>query len=244
MPQCALVTGASRGLGLEFCVQLAAAGWRVIAATRSGKLPDALCNTPDVEPVVLDVTSPESITALGLSFENRGLELDLLVNNAGVALDRDANLGAVDYEAWMATLQTNVLGSHRVTAMALPSLARTSGGAFKIANVSSRLGSISQALGPTAFDLASTDVSYRSSKAALNMATACIAIELRKTHPQAAVCALDPAWVNTDMGSKGGKVKPPLEPPEVVAGMLRAINALKPEQSGSFISFEGKVVPW
>eukprot|EP00746_Dinoflagellata_sp_MGD_P077520 gnl/MRDRNA2_/MRDRNA2_31094_c0_seq1.p1 gnl/MRDRNA2_/MRDRNA2_31094_c0~~gnl/MRDRNA2_/MRDRNA2_31094_c0_seq1.p1 ORF type:complete len:245 (+),score=57.51 gnl/MRDRNA2_/MRDRNA2_31094_c0_seq1:82-816(+) len=244
MPQRALVTGASRGLGAEFCVQLAKAGWHVIAGTRSGELPDSLCSTANVEAVQLDVTSPESIAAAGTSFEERGLVLNLLVNNAGVALDREANLGTVDYEAWMATLQTNVMGSHRVTAMALPSLARAPDGDFKIASVSSRLGSIATALGPTPFDLASTDVSYRTSKAALNMATACIAIELRKTHPKAAVCTLDPGWVNTDMGSKGGKVKPPLEPPEVVAGMLQAITGLVPEQSGAFISFDGKIMPW
>merc|ERR1719161_2939266 len=179
---------------------------------------------------MLDVTCPESVAALGASFEKQGKVLNLLINNAGVALDREANLCAVNYEAWLTTLQTNVLGSHRVTATVLPSLARTSGGAFKIANVSSRLGSITAALGPTPFDLASTDVSYRSSKAALNMAAACIAIELRKIHPQAAVCTLDPGWVNTDMGSKGGKVKPPMEPPEVVKGMLKVIDELQPEQ--------------
>ena len=76
------------------------------------------------------------------------------------------------------------------------------------------------------------------------MALACIAVELRTTHPQATVCALDPGWVNTDMGSKGGVVKPPLEPPEVVAGMLATIESLTPEQSGAFLSWKGESVPW
>ena len=82
------------------------------------------------------------------------------------------------------------------------------------------------------------------SKAALNMATACIAVELRRTHPEAACCVLDPGWVNTDMGSKGGVVKPPLEPPEVVAGMIATIEALTKDRSGAFLSWQGEAVPW
>lgn len=237
-----LITGASRGLGAECCRQYAQSGWAVIAASRGGRLPPG-CeeHAASIEAATLDITSPDDVSALAATLE--GHAIDVLVNNAGVALDRDANLGEVDYDAWRRTLDTNVLGAHRVVAALLPALAR-SGPGFKIVSVSSRLGSVGNTLAPLAYDLRSTDVSYRTSKAALNMATACIAVELRRTHPEAACCVLDPGWVNTDMGSKGGVVKPPLEPPEVVAGMIATIEALTKDRSGAFLSWQGEAVPW
>ena len=237
-----LITGASRGLGLEFVQQYAAAGWHVLAASRNGQMPEGLADGSTVETFTLDVTAPDSIAALAAQLEERQLALHVLINNAGVALDRTANLADVNYDLWSETFQTNVLGVHRVTAALLPALARS--GAFKVVCVSSRLGSITNALAPMAFDLASTDVSYRSSKAALNMASACIAIELRKSYPAAACCVFDPGWVNTDMGSKGGTVQPPLEPPEVVAGMIGVIESLASERTGAFVNWKGEEVPW
>ena len=227
MRRTVLITGASRGLGAEFCKQYACSGsWDVIAASRCGDLPLGCEGFGDcVRPAKLDITSAEDIAAL-VATTLEGRAIDVLVNNAGVALDRKATIGAVNYEDWKQTLETNVLGTHKLTAALLPALAR-SGPAFKVINVSSRLGSIGKTLAPLAYDLQSTDVSYRTSKAALNMATACIAVELRTAHPQACCAVLDPGWVNTDMGSKGGIVKPPLEPPEVVAGMLETIEKLE-----------------
>ena len=235
-----LITGASRGLGAEFCRRYASREWRVIACSRGGELPPG-CGHGNVEAVKLNVTSPADVAGLAAGLEGR--TIDVLINNAGVALDRKANLASVSYDDWKTTLDTNVFGTHRVTAALLPALAR-SGPAFKIVALSSRLGSVGNTLAPLAYDLQSTDVSYRSSKAALNMAIACISVELRSSHPDACCAVLDPGWVNTDMGSKGGIVTPPLEPPTVVEGMMKTIDALSKEQSGAFLSWQGEVVPW
>lgn len=238
-----LITGASRGLGAEFVKQYVGAGWHVIAACRSGQLPAEYSGSSSVvEALKLDVTSSNDISAAAAALSDRSI--DLLINNAGVALDRKANLAEVNYDAWTESLNTNVLGTHRVTAALLPALAR-SGPSFKIVCVTSRLGSIANTLAPLAYDLQSTDVSYRSSKAALNMSAACIAVELRKLHPEALICVLDPGWVNTDMGSKGGIVKPPLEPPEVIAGMMGVIETLTvSEHNGAFLNWKGEPTPW
>lgn len=240
-----LVTGASRGLGAELCLQYARAGWSVIAASRSGELAPTLTQESglDVSAAKLDIVSPSDAAALAADLDARGVAISLLVNNAGVALDRSANLADVDYALWEESLKINVLGAHRVTAALLPALAR-SGPDFKIACLSSRLGSIGNTLAPLAYDLASTDVSYRTSKAAVNMAVACIAVELRTKHPQAAVVALCPGWVKTDMGSKGGKVKPPLEPPAVCEGLRKVIADVSAEATGSFINWQSEAVPW
>ena len=241
-----LITGASRGLGAEFAAQYARSGWTVLAASRSGTLPAMLrlSDIGDVLPVKLDVLEPSQISDLAADLERRGLHVNLLINNAGIAPDRDATLSNVDYDAWELTLKTNVLGAHRVTAALMPALAR-SGPAFKVAFISSSLSSISDLLGEALpEDLTSTEVSYRSSKAALNMACACIAVELRSTHPRASVSVLNPGWVDTDMGSRHGTVTPPLKPPTVVAGMRRVISGLDARQSGAFLSWEGEREAW
>ena len=88
-------------------------------------------------------------------------------------------------------------------------------------------------------------VSYRTSKAALNMVVACVAVEWRKTHEDACVVALHPGWVDTDMGSRGGTVKPPLEAPEVVAGIIAVVDDLSAADTGKFLDWKsGAVVPW
>ena len=93
-----LITGASRGLGAECCRQYAQSGWAVIAASRGGRLPPG-CeeHAASIEAATLDITSPDDVSALAATLE--GHAIDVLVNNAGVALDRDANLGEVDYDA-------------------------------------------------------------------------------------------------------------------------------------------------
>ena len=85
-----LVTGASRGLGAEFCIQFAKSGWTVLASTRDGSLPDSLVGIGGVTPVKIDLLSVTSITALAEDLDRQGRHIDLLINNAGIALDRNA----------------------------------------------------------------------------------------------------------------------------------------------------------
>ena len=167
--------------------------------------------------------------------------LDIVFNNAGVALGRDCSLGTVDYDAWRTSFDTNVMGAVRVVETVLPHLADDA----TIVNVSSGLGSIGRVMNG-GFNTLTQDVIYRSTKAALNMTTACCAAELRARAPDKAikVVSIDPGWVNTDMGSRGGTVKPPLEPEQVVRGMIDVVANLKPEDSGKFLSWEGEEMPW
>ena len=129
----------------------------------------------------------------------------------------------------------------RVVETVLPHLADDA----TIVNVSSGLGSIGRVMNG-GFNTLTQDVIYRSTKAALNMTTACCAAELRARAPDRGmkVVSIDPGWVNTDMGSRGGTVKPPLEPEQVVRGMIDVVANLKPEDSGKFLSWQGEEMPW
>ena len=134
----ALVTGASRGLGLELCRQLLARGCSVIAAcrdTRAGKsagldaLQGGLKGGATLKVVVLDVAQRESVLALARWLEAEAVALDFLFNNAGVALARDAQLEDPPLDAAMTTFLTNVVGPHSCLSAFLPALARAAGGA-------------------------------------------------------------------------------------------------------------------
>lgn len=260
---CVLITGASRGIGLELVKQYLlrvgrgnyGRGGHVIACARDpDKSMDLLrCFTVDYvsyELVPLDVTDPgsfgdlhEHLQDLDRIKEMDGVaqKIDIVFNNAGVALGRDCSLGTVDYDAWRTSFDTNVMGAVRVVETVLPHLADDA----TIVNVSSGLGSIGRVMNG-GFNTLTQDVIYRSTKAALNMTTACCAAELRARAPDKAikVVSIDPGWVNTDMGSRGGTVKPPLEPEQVVRGMIDVVANLKPEDSGKFLSWEGEEMPW
>lgn len=138
----ALVTGASRGLGLEWCKQLTEKGWTVLAACRAGAEAPQLASLA-VTPVTLDVADGKSVA--GLSTVLDGVALDLLVNNAGVRHEEcgpNVKVEDIDFDSYSSVLATNMLGPCRVLAAALPALARADQGAFKVVNVSSKLGSI------------------------------------------------------------------------------------------------------
>ena len=258
---CVLITGASRGIGLELVKQYLlrvgrgnyGRGGHVIACARDpDKSMDLLrCFQVDYvsyELVPLDVTDPgsfgdlhEHLQDLDKIKELDGVaqKIDIVFNNAGVALGRDCSLGTVDYDAWRTSFDTNVMGAVRVVETVLPHLADDA----TIVNVSSGLGSIARVMGG-GFNTLTQDIIYRTSKAALNMATACAAAELRRAKPGVAIVAMDPGWVNTDMGSRGGTVKPPLEARESVEGMMAVARGLSAEDSGKFLSWKGEEMPW
>jgi NAD(P)-dependent dehydrogenase (short-subunit alcohol dehydrogenase family) len=155
----------------------------------------------------LDVCDAASVQALGTALDHGGVSIDILYNNAGVALGRSSAIASgpsFAYDDWELCLKTNVLGPTRVLEAVLPSLARGGGGGggggggeedgggegggggdrpFTVVNISSSLGRISRVNLGSAFSTSSMDMVYRSSKAALNMATVCAAAELRTLHP-------------------------------------------------------------
>lgn len=220
-----LITGANRGLGLEFARQYAADGWKVIGTARSPEKAEELGSLP-VEVAQLDVADQASVDALAKSL--RGRPIDLLINNAGI-FPRVNTIDAIDFDDYSRTLAVNTLGPVRVTRALLPNLRL--GDKKTIVNITSRLGSI-------ALNDAGVYYGYRESKAALNMFTKTLALELG---PEGFTClTIHPGWVQTDMGGENAN----LTPTESISGMRAVIQKLGPADTGTYWSYSGEPVPW
>lgn len=228
----ALVTGANRGLGLEFATQLLAGGWQVMACCRDPQRAEALrklaADHPDrVEVLALDVANAEAIATLPQRLVQRE-HLDLLVNNAGVLVSGE-RFGNVRGEDLARSFAVNASAPLLLTQALAPLLVQAH--AARVLCVSSQLGSIAQA---SAF----RTVSYAMSKAALDMAVRRLAAELG---PRGiTVAAMHPGWVRTDMGGADA----PLDAPTAVRGMLDLLARLGPEQGGRFHAYDGSALPW
>ncbi|MBU2678092.1 MAG: SDR family oxidoreductase [Gammaproteobacteria bacterium] len=220
-----LITGANRGLGLEFARQYAADGWKVIGTARNPERADEL-EALRVEIAQLDVASQASVDALAESLEGR--PIDLLINNAGI-FPRVNKIEEVNFDDYSRTIAVNTLGPVRVTRALLPHLQR--GEKKTVVNITSRLGSI-------ALNNSGAYYGYRESKAALNMFTKTLAIEL---DPEGFTClTIHPGWVKTDMGGENAN----LTPEESVSGMRAVIEKLGPSDTGTYWSYDGQEVPW
>ncbi|HSV29674.1 MAG TPA: SDR family oxidoreductase [Candidatus Omnitrophota bacterium] len=218
-----LITGANRGLGLEFARQYAADGWRVIATVRD-PLKGRAASDAGAEVYVADVADPNSIARLAASLKD--VELDALLNNAGVYGDHQ-DFGSVDPEGFMRVMRANALGPLKMAEAFADRLA----GRKVIASVSSKMGSIAE-------NTSGGNYAYRASKAALDMITASLAIDLKPKG--VTVVALSPGWVRTDMGGDSA----PLDPPTAVAGMRKVLDGLSPADSGKFFHYDGSLVAW
>ncbi len=228
-----LVTGASRGLGLEFTRQLIARGDRVIAACRDPARADALHvlarSQPDrLQLLAVDMTEADSLNALAEQAAQAFEGLDLLLNNAGQMVSGE-RFGTVAADALTSCLKVNAVGPFLLTQALAPLLAK--GHLPIVANISSQLGSVART------DSFYTP-SYAISKAALNMATVLLAHGLADSG--ACVVAIHPGWVKTDMGGTGA----PLSPAASVAGVLGVIAKLAPIDSGTFVDYQGHPLPW
>jgi NAD(P)-dependent dehydrogenase (short-subunit alcohol dehydrogenase family) len=227
-----LVTGANRGLGLEFARQYAADGWKVYAACRRPDEASALGQLAagsggHVEAIALDVTDTASVRAAAA--ELAGIPIDLLVNNAGVGSPKGQKLGSLDYAAWQRVLDTNTLGPMRVVEAFLGHVEK--GGQKKIVTITSGMGSIGD-------NGSGGSYAYRSSKAAVNMVVKSLSIDLAERGITCIV--LNPGWVRTDMGGPGGR----LSPEQSIAGMRKVIAGLTPADSGKFFNHDGGQYPW
>jgi NAD(P)-dependent dehydrogenase (short-subunit alcohol dehydrogenase family) len=196
----ALVTGATRGLGLVTVRRLAELGWTVLLGARDvarGAAAAKELDGLDVRPVPIDVTSEESVAgAVALVDEQFG-RLDVLVNNAGIA---GARVGAVDAgpDELRAVYETNVFGPVRVTRAFLPLLRRSA--APRVVMVSSGMGSMGRTSDPERVESSFTSLPYPSSKAALNMITTQYAREL----PEFRINAADPGYTATEFNDHSG----------------------------------------
>jgi NAD(P)-dependent dehydrogenase (short-subunit alcohol dehydrogenase family) len=220
-----LVTGANRGLGLEFARQYIKAGWRVIGTARDPEEAVEL-DALGVRVMQLDVASQQSVDELAAALG--GEPIDLLINNAGI-FPRVGKIAEIDFDDYNRTLAVNTVGPVRVTRALLPNL--RSGKLKMIAGLSSNLGSIAE-------NERGNFYGYRESKAALNMFTKTLAAELG---PEGFTCVvLTPGWVQTDMGGPNAT----LTPEESIAGMKAVLDRLTPADNGTFWSYNGNPMPW
>lgn len=214
-----LITGANRGIGLEFARQYAADGWDVIATARQSS--DEL-DSLNVRVERLELQQLDAVVALGRRIDR----LDLLIANAGTWLPEQAE-SADDGRAWADMLVTNTIAPYLLATAVLPQVTAAKG---KLVALTSGMGSIAESSGGY--------VPYRSSKAALNMAWHSLAIEAKRSGVIAAV--FDPGWVKTRMGGPSA----PTAPEQSVADMRGLIERLGPEHSGAFLKRDGSRHDW
>ena len=220
-----MITGASRGLGLEFARQFYSEECRVIATCRNPKKANELNAIGDIDVHSLDVTDDKSVA--NLADKLRGENIDILINNAGVIGQRDG-FGRLDYDIWAETMDTNVFGPMRVAEAFRDNVMNSK--KKQMIFITSRMGSITEAV-PNAYV-------YRSSKAALNMAVKCLSVELEQ---QGLIAVLfHPGHVQTDMGGQAA----PVTPQKSIEGMKNQIVALTRDDNGRFLSYDGRQIPW
>lgn len=213
-----LITGANRGIGLEFARQYSADGWSVIATARQ--------TSPELDSLgvrveSLDMRELDSVEGFGERIE----ELDLLIANAGTYGPRSVTT-AEGGRGWSETFAVNTIAPFLLAQAVLAQIERANG---KLVAISTKMGSIAD-------NTSGGFIAYRSSKSALNMAWKSLAID----NPGVVCALLHPGWVQTRMGGPSA----PLGVEDSVAGMRRVIAGLGPGQSGGFFSYDGGAIPW
>ena len=217
-----LVTGANRGIGLEYCQQLQQRGADVIAVCRSS-VEDLDALGVRVETGV-DITSDESVAQLAQTLQ--GITLDVLINNAGIA--ERVSLDNLDFESIRKQFEVNAIGPLRLTHALLPLI--PAGG--KVALMTSRMGSIED-------NTSGGSYGYRMSKVALSMAGKSLAHDLKPQ--EIAVAILHPGLVSTRMT---GFTQNGITPETAVKGLLARIDELTLANTGTFWHSNGEVLPW
>jgi NAD(P)-dependent dehydrogenase (short-subunit alcohol dehydrogenase family) len=225
-----LVTGANRGLGLEFVKQYASEGYRVFAAARAPEqareLKALAARERSVSVHPLDVADAASVAALAQ--ELRDEAIDILLNNAGVMGPKRQSFGQIDYDGMLDTLRINTLGPLRMAEAFVEHVARSQRKIMLA--ITSGMASIDDSSGGS--------YAYRASKAALNMTYRNLALDLKARGIIAFV--INPGWVQTDMGGAHA----PTTPEASIAAMRKVFDAMTLEQSGSFMNYRGGTLTW
>ncbi len=235
----ALITGANKGIGKETARQLGALGMTVLIAARDAQrgeeaAAELKANGTDAEALTLDVTDEASISAAVAKIESDYGRLDVLINNAGIALDRGLS-GTLELADLRRTYETNVFGVFSVIKAFVPLLKNSDAG--RIVNMSSGLGSLTQNSDPNWEQAGVKPPAYNSSKAALNMLTVIFAAELKDTPIK--VNAADPGYTATDLNQHSGPRT--VEQAAVVAVRLATLPADGP--TGGYFDENGPL-PW
>lgn len=226
-----LITGANRGIGLEFVRQYADAGATIHACARKPAEAAALADIAAksggrVQVHALDVADFAAIDSLARDL--RDVPIDLLINNAGVYGPPSQTAADFDADGWLATFRVNTLAPMRMVQAFLPHLRASKG--KTVATITSEMGSIANHAGGY--------YAYRSAKAALNSAMRGLSVDLKKDG--LVLVVMHPGWVKTDMGGASA----PLEPEDSVRDMRGVIAGLGAGDNGRFFNYDGSELPW
>ena len=232
-----LITGANRGLGLEFARQYAADGWKVIACCRNPEGADDLRDlaaSSDVLVEQLDVNDFAAIDELGEKYA--GVPIDILLNNAGIIgpipiadnIERQ-HFGKMEYDVWQDVLRTNTFAPVKMAEVFLENVAASE--QKKIVNISSTTGSITE--------MAIPGLAYASSKTALNRVMTIIAGQLKERG--IIVAMFCPGYVKTRMDAFGYAM---VEISESISLLKPMIDSLTIEQAGTFTGHDGRTIGW
>ncbi len=221
MQQTVVITGANRGIGLALAEHYAAQGAQVYGLCRTSSAELAACGAKVLEG--LDVGAADVVSRLRAALE--GVQIDLLINNAGIL--RSERLGSIDFDTVAEQFAVNAMGPLRVTEALLGQLVPGA----KVAMITSRMGSITD-------NTSGGSYGYRMSKAALNAAGMSLARDL-KSH-KIAVALLHPGYVQTEMVNHGGDISAK----EAAERLAARISELTLDNSGNFWHSNGEQLPW
>lgn len=223
-----LITGASRGIGLELCHQFLTRGFNVLATYRGSPSADlqALAESERLNLYELEVLEQGSIDSLSAALHLQ--PIDILINNAGVLGPDKQELDGLDVKGWLDTFAVNSIAPLTISMALLENLKQASNG--RIITITSQMGSLNrQSTGKYA---------YRSSKAAANKVMQVLSLELREFG--ITVCPVHPGWVKTDMGGDDADITVQAS----AGGICELATQLTIKQSGQFLTWEGKVHAW
>lgn len=224
-----LITGANRGLGLEFTQQYAADGWKVLACCRHPQsaldLQALAAAHSNVKIHTLDVANFAQIDALAMQLRDESI--DVLINNAGVY--PVSSFGDTNYDDWAAAFKVNSMAPLKMAEAFVQHITRSQ--LKKIATLTSKMGSLDD-------NTSGESYSYRSSKTAVNMVMKSLSIDLKPYG--ISVVTLHPGWVQTDMGGSNALINAQTS----VSGLRKVIEALSLSMTGQFIAYDGKAIAW
>lgn len=226
-----LITGANRGIGLEFVKHYLGRGERVVATyrdkTSSKELIQMNEDHDNLETLNLDVSSDKSLN----DFPNQlgDQTIDIFINNAGVFGPRNSTFNNVDEKNWIPALRINAIAPLLLTQLIVDNLRKSS--LKKLIYITSKMGSIDDNKGGGSYV-------YRSSKTALNAVVKSISVDL--ANEGMCVALLHPGWVRTDMGGPNGLI----DTNTSVSGMIKVIDELEQRCSGRFFNYDGTEISW
>ena len=224
-----LITGANRGLGLEFVRQYSQLGWSILACCRnlsnSNELEILQKKFSSIEIFQLDVGNLNEIKDLSNTLKER--TIDILLNNAGIY--RSGALGSIDTEEWIESFKINTIAPYVVIESFLDQVMRSR--QKKIVSITSKMGSIDD-------NTSGGSYMYRTSKTALNSMMRSMTYDLESK--EISTLTLHPGWVKTDMGGSNAWINST----ESVTGMIQQIEKLSQKNSGEYLDYSGKTIKW